>query len=84
MMSAASSGCFTFAYPSTQQQMLVWKARPQWCGYAPSLCSSGSGSIVICTVMCCLHVVYSQMSVVARAETQEQGHSTLPSCCAAA
>lgn len=27
---AASSGCFSFAYPSTQQQMLVWKGRPKW------------------------------------------------------
>jgi NAD+ kinase len=25
----ASSGCFSFAYPSTQQQMLVWKGRPK-------------------------------------------------------
>ena len=32
---AASSGCFSFDYPSTQQQMLVWKARPQWCASAP-------------------------------------------------
>ena len=33
---AASSGCFSFAYPSTQQQMLVWKSRPKWCA-SPSL-----------------------------------------------
>jgi len=25
----AASGCFSFSYPSTQQQMLVWKSRPK-------------------------------------------------------
>ena len=38
---AASSGCFSFDYPSTQQQMLVWKARPQWCALAAHQASAG-------------------------------------------
>lgn len=28
---AAASGCLSFAYPTTQQQLLVWRERPRWC-----------------------------------------------------
>jgi len=46
---AASSGCFSFDYPSTQQQMLVWKARPQWCALAPQ---ASAGHVIMCLWIC--------------------------------